>query len=453
MIMRKMTKPASLASIAILLVALSSRTAAAQSEQPDAAPPSRRPFAGLLDSAPRETPSGQTLDLRGWAYAAYDDNVLADFSSSLDPRFRRSGYYSSVDAAVTYAKRWPRGALSFDGRSTLNRFAGIEGAGTAGHALTASISSAADRRTTVRASQTFHDLPYYQLSFAQLPIGGLVPPPIGTPSADVSLLAERTSTLHTLAEVSRQLTRHAFVDGTYMFGRSDFGGDSRIADRTEHRAAGRVRSQRGRDLWLHALYAYRASRGLLTSRDGWIDDHQVELGVGGLRIASRTTLSAGAGVGTVRDRLRGSDAAPARNGLVVLASAALDHEVGRSWRAVLSYRRGIEYLTAFVRPFTHDTVSASLGGRIAPRVGVETTSEYSRATTAHVPSSGRYDSAAATGAVTVALTTHIGVYGRYLYYHYAFPMDETLPTGLPPALDRHGVRLGVTAWVPLAGLR
>ena len=59
----------------------------------------------------------------------------------------------------------------------------------------------------------------------------------------------------------------------------------------------------------------------------------------------------------------------------------------------------------------------------------------------------------AVASLRFAITRHLAAYTQYFYYHYLFEQGVTLPGYLPPNLDRQGVSVGLTAWLPLIGSR
>ena len=48
-----------------------------------------------------------------------------------------------------------------------------------------------------------------------------------------------------------------------------------------------------------------------------------------------------------------------------------------------------------------------------------------------------------------ALTRSLALYTEYLYYFYDFTGNLQLAPGIPAGLERHGLRAGVTLWMPL----
>jgi hypothetical protein len=67
----------------------------------------------------------------------------------------------------------------------------------------------------------------------------------------------------------------------------------------------------------------------------------------------------------------------------------------------------------------------------------------------NVGENNRYDSVVASANARYALTGFLAAFAEFVYYTYEFQDDIILPPGYASALDRRGLRLGLTASVPL----
>jgi len=132
----------------------------------------------------------------------------------------------------------------------------------------------------------------------------------------------------------------------------------------------------------------------------------------------------------------------------VIGSADLTHETGRTWTTRLSYRRGIDFHEGFRDPFLSDAVSAGLNGFIARRVKFSSGADYAFGTVGVTGDSG-YSSAAANAGLGFALSRVGALFGRYVYYRYEFDRQVALDPRLARSFDRQGVRIGLTASVPV----
>jgi hypothetical protein len=51
--------------------------------------------------------------------------------------------------------------------------------------------------------------------------------------------------------------------------------------------------------------------------------------------------------------------------------------------------------------------------------------------------------------VRYALTRKLAAFADYFYYYYDFKGDPRLLVGIPPTLERSGIRAGLMLWVPV----
>ncbi len=64
-----------------------------------------------------------------------------------------------------------------------------------------------------------------------------------------------------------------------------------------------------------------------------------------------------------------------------------------------------------------------------------------------------FATATAVANLRYAISSNLAAYTQYFYYHYLFQQGVTLPGYLQTNLDRQGVSVGLTAWLPLIGPR
>jgi hypothetical protein len=133
----------------------------------------------------------------------------------------------------------------------------------------------------------------------------------------------------------------------------------------------------------------------------------------------------------------------------VTGNASLLHTLSRTWLARGSYQRAVRFVQGFSQPFLSDSVTANVSGYVNRRFSLSFDSSYTGGTvgTADVANSFREYIASAYG--QVALSRHWALFGQALYYHHTFDQGVVLPEGLPPGLNRGGIRIGLTTWVPL----
>ena len=119
-----------------------------------------------------------------------------------------------------------------------------------------------------------------------------------------------------------------------------------------------------------------------------------------------------------------------------------------SWRRSCRGRGTSRYLADLPVPVFADGVGAAVDGLISRRVDVSASAGYSNGESALSRDSLRFDTYTGNLRVRYALSRTFAMYGEYLYYYYDFRGSAQLLAGIPPGLERNGVRAGLTLWVP-----
>jgi hypothetical protein len=133
------------------------------------------------------------------------------------------------------------------------------------------------------------------------------------------------------------------------------------------------------------------------------------------------------------------------------ADASVGYDLGRTWQARGTYRRGFEYVAAFRDPVFTNGFSVGLDGLLNRRWEFRASAGYSTGASAIDRGRSAFDTYTGTVRLQYALGRKWAVYSEYLYYFYDFGASTALRPGLPPTLERNSVRLGLTAWIPVIG--
>ena len=129
--------------------------------------------------------------------------------------------------------------------------------------------------------------------------------------------------------------------------------------------------------------------------------------------------------------------------------ASVDYQFRRTWRASGSYLRGVEYVAVLTRPIFADSARADLTGLVARRVDVSISAGYAAGDSALTRDSNQLETSTATARVRFALTRTFALYTEYFYYFYDLRGSLLLAPGLPNTFEQHGIRAGLTLWVPV----
>jgi hypothetical protein len=129
-------------------------------------------------------------------------------------------------------------------------------------------------------------------------------------------------------------------------------------------------------------------------------------------------------------------------------SADFEYQFQSTWRARANYRRGIEYVVDIPEPVFADSVGVGVEGFITRRVDLAVSGGYSSGESILNTSALAYDTYTGSIRVRYALSRLAATYAEYLYYFYDFAEDTPPLVGVPSGLERQGVRVGFTLWMP-----
>jgi hypothetical protein len=237
----------------------------------------------------------------------------------------------------------------------------------------------------------------------------------------------------------QQISRRTTLDAGYGYGLRE---TSYLGGRLlSQQAGGGMSLELTRGLALRLGYQY--SEGRYSGDRAPFRNHQADIGLRfnrALSLTRRTTFSFGTGsYATVHEE---------RTRFRAAASARLNHEIGRTWHAALSYNRGMRFIETLLQPVFSDSASLSFGGLINRRLRFDSSAHASLGTVGVAGNNG-YDTYRGLAGLSMALTRHMAVSLNYSYYRYRFDDGILLPPGVMRDLDRQSVRAQVNMWMPL----
>lgn len=410
-----------------------------------AQPPQGRLFRGLFGgSNPPNPDRGQAATATLSLFEAYDTNVLSEetWGGLLDPRYQIGGAYSGLNLGLAYAANSRAVRLTAQGGGDLryspdSRLTMITPAGGAS-ILVNLIDSP---RATIRAQQGVSYLPYRFLSlWPRLSDAGL--DAVSVPGFDFAVSTVAGYNYRSDLSFGHRLGRSSSASLDYTRTAVEYRDIGRGL--IEDRLVGTFRHRLSRDTALRLGYGQR--RASYPNLPETVRAHELDIGLDfnrALSLTRRTSVgfSSGAAATTPEGRLA----------YYLTGSATLNHEFGRSWAGQVAYYRGLQFQEGLAVPFLADAVSADLGGYLGRRVELRLAAGIAGGTNATYSAAdqSRYLTHSGMARVRVALNRWWAVDVQYFHYFYQFK-DATLITGgLPQALDRHGVRGGLTLWLPL----
>ena len=269
--------------------------------------------------------------------------------------------------------------------------------------------------------------------------GGLEPRAGDTPvpDLDVAATAQNYLAYDGRLGLSQTLTRRLSLSANY----SHRAADSFEGEFLSRSAGAGLSYTLGRGLNLRAGYGYGEAR-YATGR--LVPNHTIDAGLGfnrALSLSRRTTVafSTGTAAHNVDNRTR----------FTATGSAQLNHEVGRTWNAWVSYGRQVFLYETWDEPVSSDGVTAGIGGLLSRRLQFSSSVNGSLGTVGLEADAPGFDAYHGNASLTFALARFASVGMTYSYYHHRFAEGVALPAGFPRSTDRQSVRATVSVWAPL----
>lgn len=439
------------AALCVIALALCAASASAQEQNPEnlSDPPVRQ-----LTLDPTLNPGFQPgLIATGSIFEAYDDISVSNPAHGIQSRpgvsYQQSGPYTGGDGTLAYGRQGERSTLVVGGRSAISYYPHLD-TSLKSFGTFATVSKQVGQHTTLSASEYVSYAPYFP--FGAYPMLGS---PYGTtdlllavsPNLALAVVPTTVYRYHLSGDVSHQLSSRNTVTLNVMWQRADVQNDSN--DYTTRQVGGRFTRAMSRNLTLRLGYGYRDGDYGGGTR---FRAHNIDVGVDYHRVLSfsrrttfafttGTTLLAGGAYGSVSSGL-------GRYQFRLLGSADLDHHIGQTWVARVSYRRDWQFVEGFVAPLFTDAVSLGVGGSLSRRATLGANGSYRYGAMGY-SNANRHNAYGATGWIRYAATRSLFIYSQYLYYQYGFATTALLPVGIPQTFARNGVRAGVFFSVPL----
>jgi opacity protein-like surface antigen len=437
-------------SIALAAVPAAVRAGQAPQDQP-ASEEVRRPFRGLF-GAPPDLSRRHSLIASASLFAAYDDDVFADHGVSgdtLNPADRRrDGIYSGATAGLAYSRRGDRVTAGLSADVGVHKYKDRDP--LPGYRVGANISGSLARHTSVSLAGSAGYSPEFRLGVFTSPVSPTgFQDPFTTVLADYdvySLAALRTSAG---GGITQTIGRRASVNASYWLTNIDYTNDS--FDYRSHSGGLRYTQRLTRNVGAHLGYGYATAEYSLRVELRPLNVHRIDAGIDygrALSISRRTRVSFSTGSAIISGQGETTGRETSDFTLYLSGAADLTHEMGRTWKALLSYRRGIDAHEGFSQLFLSNGLSGGVSGLLSRRVSFGSGVDY---VVGRVGLTGgaHYSSVSASAGLQYALSRSLALFGRYVYYKYDFDRQVAVDPRLPRALDRQGVRVGLSASIPV----
>lgn len=399
-----------------------------------------RPYRGLFGGGVGET--AQSLTATASVGGGWDDNLVADALgqtlrvSDVNRQFR--GGSSATSAALAYSLNRARVDVGASARTTARYYPSLS------HRFIRRDSGSIGTSANLGAGFSAQAGATYQPYSIRSMLPWLFEPGLGDSAIadeDFPASIEHYFAYSAGAGYSRRTRRNTFSAGYNYLAREPSSGAGRFE---RHGVSAGITHAVGKGLDLRLGYGYSEAR--YVEGDHRFVNHAIDVGVNynrALSFSRRTTLSFGTGSSATRKSRTES--------LKYRATGAvrLNHEIGRTWNATLSYSRGLQFSETWLEPVFLDSAVAGVGGLINRRSQFQFTARALHGSGRSSPAGGGIESYSATAGLTVAVTRYINTGLTYAYYHYQFGNGVSLPPGFAHDLDRQSVRASVSLWAPL----
>jgi hypothetical protein len=413
----------------------------------DQQPPLRSRGNGALfggaDSASRNASRAFALSLS--LSRAYDDDLSeGQGTSPLQPLV--GGEFSDVSATLAFARNAPRARVGGRASSSLRHYPSLDRFVGSSYSAGTDLSLNVDRRTRLQASVDGT----YVSEFAFDTISrqsGLGNAALVSTGLDVTALDGARLSYGAAAGLTRRLGLHSALSLNLGARTSE----RRMIDEfaAEKTIGGYFARSVGRDTTIGFAYGLRGRSQRLGRRDArpvWGNDLQAGIDHSWRHAADRRTVVS-LSVGPSLLQLPPANQASSSTRIGVVGSAALSHDMSRSWNLGTSYRRG----AGSIDGLQFDAVAADLHGLLSRRVDLTISAGYSRTDLGLDTGQSRYTTVFGSSRLQVGLTRRLALYGQYVLYDYdigsAMPLADAAPS------RRRGIRTGLTLWTPRYGGR
>ena len=403
----------------------------------------------------------ETVDVSASLVYAHDSDTPAEFQGVIGSDVL-GGRSTLFNAGAEYKWEGSRVQVGATGASVLRHYSEIDDgtiSGSAGLGVSARLGS----RTALSANQSLAYAPSY--------LYGLFPstqsdtpgqPTTPAPATDYALDDTASYNYGTTVSLTHGLSRRSRVSASGEYHVTDFLRETQgRRDLNVGTARGDFGTNVTRHVEIRAGYHYRtgsfAYAGALASgADASSTEHGLDLGVEYSRpvSASRrmvfafefgpatTTIPVTTISGTTTSALTTTDERVLR----YTSDGSVTWEFSRSWNTRIAARRSLEYIAQLAEPVFVDGVSAEVGGVLSSRLDVQGALRYSNGASASTAGALKFDTYSAETLARYGLSRSLALYVQYVYYFYDFQQKTALPGGLPPSLERNGIRVGVTVW-------
>jgi hypothetical protein len=378
----------------------------------------RRPFRPLYEE-------NENLPRRLLTFDIATHEAFADAAEGLNG----DGYSTTARLNTSFTGRSRRLTFNFGGGTEYRYLSTTRAIADQGRHGTISL-EARGRATRFTVAQSVRQLPFQQL--------------VGLPSVLGPGASVETSADHALDRVSNTVYGSSVAvhrtlgrDGTLVF---DYGlGMTRSAGRGSqdvHRGGALFTHRVGRSLEVRLGYHARSRQRGGNSAIAPLLSHDVDAGLAftrGLSLTRRTSLMFTSGSSILSSELGRQ--------YVLTGSAALNHMIGRTWNATVTFDLGLDFPDALPQPVIADRLSVGLGGFWGRRFSLRARATGGIGNTS-LEGEGEYRSFGTELRAGLILKRRWQWFAEHFYFQHE-ASGAAIAAGLPAASYRRGIRTGL----------
>jgi hypothetical protein len=388
-------------------------------------------------------------------FQAYEDYILPGegrADEERQPNYGRvGGLYSGLGAGLQYVHMGDRGSIRSWANSAVRFYPSLHDLTAVYHQAGARLSRPLGRRVGLYVSPFAAYSPRYAMHSSMRPYRDsvldqepLVREPLTTVAPDLDFAVARLQSVKYGATVGARvhMSPASNLNFNYGYRKTDF--DDQLVDQEVQVAGVHFAHRFSRNGSLKLGYLRQeGNRNRVTFERQVIEtidigmDYRKPLGR-----TRRTFVRFGSGSVVGEDQYGGKR-------MQLTGHASLAHQIGRTWLAILDYRRDVRYIDGFESPISADFATATLQGLTNRHLELLMDASFFTGTIGFRQGAPRFDSFAAGGRARTALNRTLAAFIEYRFYHYRFDDAAVRPIGMPPQFNRSGARVGLSLYVPL----
>jgi hypothetical protein len=408
---------------------------------------SERPYRGLFSGDTGAAPTlGQQFGVSGMLVSGYDDNLRAEARGGNQatagiPGDQVAGSLSTGTAMATYSFASEELTFSAAGGGVLRYYPTLEDQFVRYAMASSTIAYSRDlwSTSTLTVAGLVSYRPYL-FDSEQLFLGDGEGPINAVGDSDLPYIADSYLLHSERVALTQRLSRRTSLRGFAAYRGARSRGNSDTFGRRSY--GGQLTHTLSQGLNVYAGYTRRDMRSASRSTNAL---HIIDIGASynrALSFSRQTTLTFSTGTEALR-----RNAGDLR--FRVTGQFQLTHEIGRTWRAWLSYHRSVLASEVWDEPVDADGMTTGVGGLVSRRLQVSAIVRGVLGRTGTAADAPGFDGVRASLNAGYAFNRFVNFTAMYAYYHHKFDDPTQLAIDLPPTLSRQSLRFGVTFWVPV----